>query len=62
MSHVVLGPQGEPIFCRSAEEARGLEASASKRMAEPAVTLEEHCPTCGRLIDDEEEASDDSRQ
>lgn len=54
MSHIVLGPQGEPIFCRNAQEARSLEASASKRKAEP------KCPTCGRLIDDEEEDSDGS--
>jgi hypothetical protein len=55
MSHIVLGPQGEPIFCRSAEEVRSLEASA-KRKAEP------KCPTCGRLIDDEEELAEEEKE
>jgi hypothetical protein len=53
--HIVLGPQGEPILCKSAAEARSLEAR--KRKAEPTVTFKEEavCPTCGRAIDDDTE-------
>ena len=54
---ILKGAQGEkiPVICASEEEARALEVRAETRKAQP------KCPTCSRLIDDEE-GSDEEPQ
>jgi hypothetical protein len=63
-SYTFLGPQGEPIPCKTAEEVRSLEARAEtrKRKVEHAVEEEKTCPTCGQEIVDDEDLSDDEKE
>lgn len=56
--YCALGPQFEPLFCRSAEEARDIESrnlEARKRRAKSADEAAK-CPACGRpVVDDDDE-------
>ena len=51
---IIYGPQNEQITISSEEEARSLCAGSSFSMTKRTLP-DRNCPTCGHLIEDDEE-------